>query len=63
MLLAPRNRQYVRSSAPIPEQPERTLLVLLTPYVLHDEQSVLRAIFECKMRRHQRSLERKRSPQ
>jgi hypothetical protein len=62
MLLAPRDRQYVRSSAPIPEQPERTLLVLLTPYVLHDEQSVLRAIFECKMRRHQRSLERKRSP-
>jgi hypothetical protein len=58
MHLAPRDRQLVRSSAPIPEQPGRSLLVLLTTYVLHDH-SVLREVFECKMKVYQRSLERK----
>lgn len=58
MLLAPRDRQHVRSSAPIPEQPGRSLLVLLTPYVLDDD-SDLRAVFECKMWQRQRALEPK----
>jgi hypothetical protein len=59
VLLAPRDRQHVRSSAPIPDRPGRSLLVLLTPYVLHDDHGDLRAVFACQMWQRQRSLEPK----
>jgi hypothetical protein len=59
LLMAPRDRQHVRASAPIPDQPGRSLLVLLTPYFLHDD-SDLRAVFECKMWQRQRTLEPER---
>ncbi len=56
LLMAPRDRQHVRASAPIPDQPGRSLLVLLTPYLLRDD-SDLRAVFECKMWQRQRARE------
>lgn len=50
---APRAQHPVALSAPLPEEPGRALLLLLTPYVVRDQRH-LREIFQCKMADRQR---------